>query len=883
MATFLQGVTDEITPVQVYKPDYAFLTQVYGQRQAEYDRGFNMVKSLYSSALNNPLTSESNAMYRQEVFKKIQGSLKSVSGVDLSNPTNIMRAQELINPISKDQELAYDMQITAFHQKQKERMEAYKNSTDPKMRALYNDDSRVAIGLIEDDMRKTKRGDGSIKSIRPQEFVPQEDIAAFLNDAAKQQGIGITVAKADGKTPYIITATNGKMSYAAFTNWARTQMGNRFDRQLNQKGFVQAESTIRGVMQSQGMTREQALQTVSTQMASQLLKTTDDDTKTVDEELKKYDEQIALFKKNYPNGITDQKLRADYQKLLEERDAHKNELDQSTSLNGSLKTEGAAFVAKNIHSIFTQQAKSQMAQGWAQSYSDATAKIDIKEDQVVLTKWKMAHESSMQAARLKQERELTFAKMKQDQMNDDRKYALDIAKAQGEGKIASETYMGKNMEAGQSTGVAVLESSREGNTSSLFDKSFGAGNGLMNAITGAANHGKYYNVLSKVQRMSQGAGETLNNDEKAVLIEYANMVGTEIIDPNKGSAAAQTVLNGLIGGTYNKARDYVSYNAKQKKTKEVAAMLPVFNQVLGEMTTLMGQRENLESNYRKIAGIIGANGQVKAGFEGAKVVDYMADGTPIYDIEGLSVEKKMYLSTMVDDQYNRRANVSGDVIQFTGLNPGEIFAIADAAASKNSAAKIIVGDEDSKISPDKLAQLAPSDIKDLFGGSAQIAYDPQGQTVKVTMKVAPSSSTAKALGFKAGESMSVVMPYSYVQANPQALARLNSYIGKNSINSESMGALSVFASNPNARVTAPSTMEAVGFDYDITGVRDDQGRFALGMTFNYLNPETNQVESKYKLQPIADPSNPTSFMGANDIINQMYQTYITNKVAYEGQ
>lgn len=878
MATFLPGVTDEIAPAQLYKPDYAFLTQVYGQRQAEYDRGFNMVKSLYSSALNNPLTSESNALYRQEVFKKIQNSLKSVSGVDLSNPTNIMRAQELIDPIAKDQELAYDMQITSFHQQQKARMEAFKNSNDPKMRAQYNEDSRVAIGLIEDDMRRTKRGDGSIRSIRPQEFVPQEDIAAYLNEAAKQQNIGITVAKADGKTPYIITATNGQMSYAAFTNWARTQMGNRFDRQLNQKGFVQAESAIRGVMQSQNMTREQALQTVSTQLAGQLLKTTDEDTKTVDTELKKYDEQIALFKKNYPNGITDPKLREDYQKLLQERDAHKNELDQSMSMNGSLKTEGAAFVAKNIHGIFTQQAKSQIAQGWAQSYSDATAKVDIKEDQVVLKKWQMAHESSMQAAKLKQERELAYAKMKQDQMNDDRKYALDVAKAQGDGSIGSETYMGKNMESSQGTGVSVLEASREGNSSTLFDKSFGAGNGLMNAITGSANHGKYYNVLSKVQRMTQGNGETLNDGEKAILVEYANMVGTEITDPNRGAAAAQTVINGLIGGTYNKARDYVSYHAKQKKTKEVAAMLPVFNQVLGEMNTLMGQRENIESNYRKIAGIIGANGQPRAGFEGAKVVDYMSDGTPIYDIEGLSVEKKMYLSTMVGSEYNQRANVSGDVLQFSGLNPGEIFAIADAAS--NAAVSVTVGD-DSKIAPDKLAQIAPSDIKDLFGGSAQVAYDPAGKTVKITMKVAPSSSTAKTLGIKSGEAMSVVIPYSYVQANPQALGRINSYIEKNSTNATSLGALSVFASNPNARITAPSTMEAVGFDYDITGVRDSEGRFALGMTFNYLNPETNQVESKYKLQPIADPTNPTSFIPANDIINNMYQTYITNKVAYE--
>ena len=44
MATFIKGVTDQFGPLQLYRPDYQFLTQVYGTKQAQYDRGFNMVK-----------------------------------------------------------------------------------------------------------------------------------------------------------------------------------------------------------------------------------------------------------------------------------------------------------------------------------------------------------------------------------------------------------------------------------------------------------------------------------------------------------------------------------------------------------------------------------------------------------------------------------------------------------------------------------------------------------------------------------------------------------------------------------------------------------------------------------------------------------------------
>ena len=156
MATFIKGLTDQFGPMQLYKPDYQFLTQVYGTRQAEYDRGFSMVRNLYNSVLNSAVTNSDNQSFRQEAFKKLQGALKSVSNVDLSNPTNIMRAQGLIDPISQDQDLAYDMAVTRFHQAQKQKMEQYKNSTDPKIRAMYNDFSKMDIAFAEEDLRNAK-------------------------------------------------------------------------------------------------------------------------------------------------------------------------------------------------------------------------------------------------------------------------------------------------------------------------------------------------------------------------------------------------------------------------------------------------------------------------------------------------------------------------------------------------------------------------------------------------------------------------------------------------------------------------------------------------------------------------------------------------------
>jgi hypothetical protein len=62
--------------------------QVYGTRQAEYDKGFDAVKSLYTSQLNSAMTNEGNEAHRQEIFKKPEFPW-SVAGVDLSQAANI--------------------------------------------------------------------------------------------------------------------------------------------------------------------------------------------------------------------------------------------------------------------------------------------------------------------------------------------------------------------------------------------------------------------------------------------------------------------------------------------------------------------------------------------------------------------------------------------------------------------------------------------------------------------------------------------------------------------------------------------------------------------------------------------------------------------------
>ena len=301
MANFVQGDASPIADIKPWSPDWSFLSQVYGVTQARFDKGFNQVKSLYNSVLNSPLTNSQNQQFRSDMFEKIQASLRNVSALDLSDPTNVMRAQSLLDPISNDKELAYDMYVTKHHGAQKSIMDSYKNSTDAKVRAQYSDYSKLDIGFAEDDMRQAKRGDGSITSIQPRDFTPFEDINEYLSSAAKDAKLQVKFANPDGKG-YIMTYTNGKYAEVPFSNWAAMTMGNRFDRQFGVIGRVTAENQVRDLI-SQGMTRTQATQEVAKTLSGDYMASQKSDVEETATNLTDVMSQLQTIKDLYPEGI----------------------------------------------------------------------------------------------------------------------------------------------------------------------------------------------------------------------------------------------------------------------------------------------------------------------------------------------------------------------------------------------------------------------------------------------------------------------------------------------------------------------------------------------------------------------------------------------------
>jgi len=878
MANFVPGDASPISEIKPWSPDWSFLSQVYGVTQARYDKGFNQVKSLYNSVLNSALTNSDNQQFRQQMFEKLQGSLRNVSALDLSNPTNVMRAQQLLNPITEDQELAYDMYVTKFHENQKAMMNSYMNSTDAKVRAQYSDYSKLDIKFAEDDLRNAKRGDGSITAVQPRSFTPFEDINEYLNAASKDAKLQVKFASPDGKG-YIMTYTNGKYAEVPFSNWAAMTMGNRFDRQFDVIARVTAESQIRDLM-GQGMSRQQATNQVAKTLSTDYLKSENDELADTDLNLTGVEQQLQTIRDLYPEGIPTgkQDVMERYKKLLELQTQLSDTKSQSESEIKKVEQDPENYTVSNLYSILAKQAKRNSATLWGVNTADATAEIDVKPDQKVISDWDRAAANARAAA----DRELRYKIHKEEQQMEmlkmEKQEELAVMKLKAEGKLPSETYVGSYVGTGL-PGVDVLSQANAKNKGELFNNAFGAQTGLMNMVIGKnKDHSKYYTVLSKVNSMAQGSGQKLTASEKGVLKEYARLVGyNKEIGDLKSASAADALVSQLAGNTYTTATRVLQWYSDNGKATEGRKYAQSFQGTINSMKGIMQEQRELDKSYREIASAVFdfRTGKIKPGYEGAKIISRMQDGTPIFDLSKLPESKRQHLGKVVGSEFEMRARPVGSIYTMTKPSPDEMFTFFN----KNNTIKVTANGE--KLDPSIIGNMDFTSQTKLFGESFQASFDPSGKKIIVDLKVAADSPIAGKMKVKAGETVRVEMPYELVQSSP-ALSRFKRYINQNSVVADSYGIMEEFSRNKNARVEAPTHMTATGFDWTAAGVKNAQGQYGVNLNFSMVNPQKGVKESTSRFLQI-DPNDPSQFLQLSEMINDTWTNYQNAYGSWEQQ
>lgn len=873
MATFIQGVTDQFGPMQLYRPDYQFLTQVYGTRQAQYDRGFNMVKSLYNSALNNGLTNAENETYRQEAFKKAQASMKSLAAVDLANPTNVMRAQSLVDPIVKDQDLAYDMAVTRFHQKQKQIMETYRNSTDPKMRAMYNEYSRMDIGLAEEDLRSAKRGDGSIQSVQPREFTPFEDVMEYLRKAAKDEGLEITESGPDGRG-YIFKRVNGKGVIPIFDSWAKATMGNRFDRQFGVIGRVNAESAIRSEMSAKGVSKEEATRLVAEKLLPEVNTKKSIEGITADKEFKKIDEEVKFFEKQYPNGFPPSKpeIAEEYQRLVKARDDYKNDFENSRNEVGRLQEEGSQYIASNLYGIYSQEAKSQTALAFASTFATAKQSVEMRPDTMYATRLNIASRERIAAANLAMQEK----KLKWDVEKFGINTELKMMELKGKGYVPSEELVGQGVSDTPAYASDLQTQAVSDNRNQAFQSAFNGENGLMKLVVdNDADFGKYYSTIAKVKQMANGQQVKLTAEDQNNLRAYGQMVGINVnIPANAGTANA--VLDGLAGYTYTKASDKLALYSRTHKSGKADPYMKSFQSAMGAFQTLAAQRDKLNQDMKRVTQeVLNPDGSIKDLYKGAKIRSNLGGGVYDIDLTNVSEAAKTRLSGMISGFKDMQNPVSYKY-NFSKLSNGEIEQLIRNPYTASS----ITTSDGATLDLNVLRNMNNVDLQELFGNNSNVFYDPVRKQVKVELNVSQKEGMAKKMGIKGAQVLYVNIPYETIQSSQGVLQRFAAKIPVNSLNTESLGVLTPLMTNPNARILGESYMEKMGFDYNVTGMTAANGNPMLQFNYDFFNPVTGKTQNKSKYIPFK-PGDPSTLQNALSIINQEYAIYLTNRKAYE--
>jgi hypothetical protein len=881
MANFIPGDRSPIAEIKPWSPDWSFLAQVYGVTQARYDKGFNQVKNLYNSVLNSPLTNSQNQQFRQQMFEKIQNSLRNVSALDLSDPTNVMRAQSLLDPITDDKELAYDMYVTKHHDAQKGIMNSYMNSTDAKVRAQYSDYAKLDLMFAEDDLRKAKRGDGSITAVQPRDFTPFEDVNEYLSNAAKDAKLQVKFASPDGKG-YIMTYTNGKYAEVPFSNWAAMTMGNRFDRQLGVIGRVTAESQIRDLME-QGYTRQDATNQVARKLSPEYVKSQKEDLGETSTSLSDVEHQIQVMKDLYPQGIPSgrQDLLQKFDKLLQTRYELNSSKTQYESEIKKVEEDPDNYTSSNLYSILASQAKKNAATIWGVSTAQATAEVDIKPDQKVISDMDRAAANARAAA----DRALR-AKIHQDNLNMEmykleKQEEIEIMKLKADGKLPSETYVGDFTGAPGTTGVDVLKSANSKNKSELFNNAFGAQTGLINmVIPKNQDHGKYYGVLSKLQNIAQGSKDKLTSEELGTLKTYGRLIGyNQSLSGANTAAGADALIQTLASNTYTTANKVLQWYTDNGKASQGRKYAEAFTGTITSMKGILQEQKEIDKSYKEIASQVYdfRTGKIKSTYEGAKIISRLADGTPIFDLSGLSEAKRTHLGNVIGSEFEGRSRPIGSTYTMTKPSADEMYQYFNKG-DKNI---VITKNNGEKINPDVIGNLPYASQVKLFGESFQASFDPSGKNVYVDLKIDPASAEAKSMKLAPGETLRVKLPYSYIQSSP-ALGRFKKYIENNSIINDSYGIMENFARNPNARVEAPSSMAATGFDWTASGVRNANGQYGVNLDFTMINPQKGVKEGTSRFFQL-NPNDPEQFMQISEMINTTWTNYQNATGIWESQ
>ena len=161
---WLENVPSSVTPIPVYQPDFSFLASMQMKANQQYEKGFKEVKGKYDAIFNQPVTGEEAKKRQQDYKNSALEQMKSIAATDLSDPKNVLAAENIMAPFHEDQLLLQNQALTSTIDNESRKIEAYRTSSKAEERNLYNAD------IAEDIFRKDEERRSKVQSRRSDLF-----------------------------------------------------------------------------------------------------------------------------------------------------------------------------------------------------------------------------------------------------------------------------------------------------------------------------------------------------------------------------------------------------------------------------------------------------------------------------------------------------------------------------------------------------------------------------------------------------------------------------------------------------------------------------------------------------------------------------------------
>ncbi len=258
----------------IWQPDYSFLQSMDMRINQQFDQGLQKIAGAYS-LFHQPTTGTEAAQTQQEMAKQAQEQMKSVSAADISDPKNVLKAENILAPFWQNKDLLTNISKTKQISANIQKAYSVRDSTDEKIRDQFDDRYVQLLQYQHNNLANAPLSEN--KSVEIDDWIPFHKVINNLDKHREDDKFGIVQSfiTGDGR---IATSGNGATSLPAFKTYADSKLGSEYEAQYNLLGKLSKERQVSQLVQN-GLDRKSAQREVGMQMIPDIMHSLESRTK----------------------------------------------------------------------------------------------------------------------------------------------------------------------------------------------------------------------------------------------------------------------------------------------------------------------------------------------------------------------------------------------------------------------------------------------------------------------------------------------------------------------------------------------------------------------------------------------------------------------------